>query len=290
MSQGAFIAVDWGTTNRRSYRIEKGAVADTHRDDRGVLAMAGCDWAAEAAAIRKCHGDLPMLIAGMAGSNRGWREAPYVDCPATIDDLARSALWIEPGRTAILPGLAQRSNDRPDVMRGEEVQLFGAIAAGLAPADALLCQPGTHCKWAEAKGGAITGFSTAMTGELFALLKSHSILTTQLGGAVADDAAFRSGVKRAQRGDLLTVLFGVRAASVLSTRDDRDAASHTSGLLIGTDVAARRVPGRTVHILADPVLGALYSAAIAENGGTPILIDSHAAFVAGIARLAEDLW
>lgn len=290
MSQGAFITVDWGTTNRRSYRIEKGAVVDTHRDDRGVLAMAGGDWAAEAAAIRNHHGDLPMLIAGMAGSNRGWREVPYVDCPATIDDLASAAVWIEPGRTAILPGLAQRSNNRPDVMRGEEVQLFGAMAAGLAPVDALLCQPGTHCKWAEASDGAIVAFSTAMTGELFALLKSHSILTAQLGGAVTDDAAFRSGVARAQQGDLLTALFGIRAASVLATRDDRDAASHASGLLIGADVGARQVSGRTVHILADPALGALYSTAITENGGIARLIDSHAAFVAGIARLAEDLW
>lgn len=290
MSKGAFIAVDWGTTNRRSYRIERGAVVDTDRDDRGVLAMAGGDWAAEAAAIRARHGDLPMLIAGMAGSNRGWREVPYVDCPATIDDLASAAVWIEPGRTAILPGLAQRSSDRPDVMRGEEVQLFGAIAAGLAPVDALLCQPGTHCKWAEASDSAITTFSTAMTGELFALLKSHSILAAQLGGAVTDDTAFRWGVARAQQGDLLTALFGIRAASVLATRDDRDAASHASGLLIGADVAARQVSGRTVHILADPALGALYSTAITENGGTARLIDSHAAFVAGIARLAEDLW
>lgn len=290
MSERAFIAVDWGTTNRRSYRIEQGAVVDTHRDDRGVLAMTGGDWAAEAAAIRDRHGDLPMLIAGMAGSNRGWREAPYIDCPATIDDLASAVLWVESERTAILPGLAQRSRDRPDVMRGEEVQLFGAMAAGLAPADALLCQPGTHCKWAEAKGGAITFFSTAMTGELFALLKSHSILAAQLDGAVRDDAAFRSGVARAQQGDLLTALFGIRAASVLATRDDRDAASHASGLLIGADIAAHRVSGRTVHILADPALGALYSTAITEAGGTATLIDSHAAFVAGIARVAEDLW
>lgn len=290
MSKRAFIAVDWGTTNRRSYRIEYGAVVDTHRDDRGVLATAAGDWAAEAAAIRDRHGDLPMLIAGMAGSNRGWREAPYVDCPATIDDLARAALWVEPGRTAILPGLAQRSGERPDVMRGEEIQLFGAMTAGLAPADALLCQPGTHCKWANAKGGAITAFSTAMTGELFALLKSHSILAAQLGDAVSDDSAFRSGVARAQQGDLLTALFGIRAASVLAKRNDRDAASHASGLLIGADIAAQRVSGRTVHILADPAMGALYSTAITEAGGIAALIDSHAAFVAGIARVAEDLW
>ncbi len=291
MSRDAFIAVDWGTTNRRSYRIERGAVVDTQRDDRGVLAMAGGDWAAEAATIRNRHGDLPMLIAGMAGSNRGWREAPYVDCPARIGDLAGAALWIEPRRTAILPGLAQRSSDRPDVMRGEEVQLFGAIAAGLVPANALLCQPGTHCKWAEARDGAILSFSTAMTGELFALLKSHGILAAQLGGGVADGAAFRSGVARARGGDLLTALFGIRAAGVLGMRDDADAASYASGLLIGTDVAAQRVAGRDVHILADPHLSALYSTAVTDHGGgTAIPIDSHAAFVAGIAHLAENLW
>jgi len=282
----SFIAIDWGTTNRRSYRIESGAVADTWRDDKGVLAMVGGDWAGEVAAIRARHGDLPVLIAGMAGSNRGWREAAYVDCPASLDSLAAAIAWIEPRRTGIVPGVAQRAPD-PDVMRGEEVQLLGAVAAGLVPADALLCQPGTHCKWAEMRGGALAGFATAMTGEIFALLKGHSLLAPQLAGAVADGAPFRDGVRRAARGDLTTALFGVRAATLLGQRSEAESAAYASGLLIGSDVAARAVEGAPVHILADPALGGLYAAAVDTLGGRSHLVDSHAAFVAGITALME---
>lgn len=285
----AFLAIDWGTTNRRVYRIEAGVVTATTRDDHGVLAMAGGDWPRELAAIRAAHGELPVLIAGMAGSNRGWREVPYAALPARIDDLAARLLWVEPARTAIVPGVAQRTPGRPDVMRGEEVQLLGAVAAGLVPRDALLAQPGTHCKWVTIADGAIAAFTTAMTGELFALVQRHSILASQFGGAIGDGPAFRAGVRRAAEGDLLAALFGVRAASVLGMRDDAEAASYASGLIIGSDVAARDVADRDVHLLADTDLGALYAGALAERGGCPHIVDSHAAFVAGIVAIAEQM-
>lgn len=283
-----FLAVDWGTTNRRVYLIEAGAVIETRRDDRGVVAMAGGDWPAEVAAMRERYGDLPVLIAGMAGSNRGWVEAPYVECPAGLDALADRIAWVEPGRTGIVAGVCQSTPD-PDVMRGEEVQLLGAVAAGLVPADARLCQPGTHCKWAELAGGAIASFATAMTGEVFALLKAHSLLAPQLAGEVADNADFREGVRRATRGDLTTALFGIRAATLLGHRPAEASAAYASGLLIGHDVAARAIDGDAVHILADRSLGDLYAAAVDELGGTPHVVDSHAAFVAGITALQERL-
>ena len=281
-----FLAIDWGTTNRRTYLIADGAVAATTRDDRGIMAMAGAGYEAEIEAIRARHGDLPVLIAGMAGSNRGWREAAYVDCPATLADLAAALLWVEPGRTAILPGVAVREPN-PDVMRGEEVQLLGALAAGLAEAPALLCQPGTHCKWAAMADGAIASFSTAMTGELFALLRDHSILAGQLGGAVADTAAFRDGVIQARDGRLLSLLFGARASALLGARPAEDSAAYVSGLLIGSDVDARDVAGADIHILADEALGGLYAAAVDTLGGRAHLIDSHAAFAAGITAVAS---
>lgn len=289
--QGEFIAVDWGTTNRRCYLIDaSGAVVETERDDRGVLAVGEGDFASEASAIRARHGGRPMLMAGMVGSNRGWREVPYVSCPASLDDLARAGAWVVPGEVAIVPGVADTAGGRADVMRGEEVQLLGAVAAGLVPEDAWLCQPGTHCKWALVQGRHLAGFTTTMTGELFALLRKHSLLAGQLGGAVSADADFLAGVEEARRGDLLASLFGVRAAAVLGQRPADYGASFVSGLLIGTDVAARPdVAGREVHILADPELGALYGAAIGACGGMPRLVDSHAAFVAGIVEIWRKL-
>lgn len=281
-----FLAVDWGTTNRRAYRIgPDGAVEDTQRDDRGVLAMESGNFSAEAEALRARMGDLPMLCAGMVGSNRGWAEAPYAPCPAGIEDLTALLYWIEPGRTAIVPGVKWHGDGRIDVMRGEEVQLLGAVLSGMAPADALLCQPGTHCKWALMAGGRISRFATAMTGEMFALLKAHSLIGAQMTDAVTPGVEFQRGVADAADGALLNRLFGVRAAFVTGASGGLDAASYVSGLLIGSDVQSQVKDGTKVYVLADPSLGALYSAAIGAAGGEAIILDSHAAFVAGITRI-----
>lgn len=286
----AFLAVDWGTTNRRVFRIEDGAVVATERDGKGAAAMAPADYPAEVAQIRERMGDLPMLLAGMVGSTIGWRDVPYAAAPAGIAALAQGLAWID-DRTAIVPGVAMRDPASPDVMRGEEVQLLGAAETGLVPRDSLLCQPGTHCKWVWMEDARIARFTTAITGELFALLRGHGILARQLTGTVSDGAAFRDGVQRGAARDLAAALFGIRASGVLGFRDDADAASYASGLLIGADVAARLDQGRDthVHILADPVLGGLYATAIETLGGTSSLIDSHHAFVAGITRIQEHI-
>lgn len=284
-----YIAVDWGTTNRRAYLIEDGSAVRTERDDRGVTALTPTDYPCEVMALRQRLGDLPMLLAGMVGSTIGWREAPYVAAPAGIEALAAALVWLD-ARTAIVPGLSLvegAHGRRADVMRGEEVQLLGAAAGGLAPIDGLLVQPGTHCKWVEMAGGLITRFVTAMTGELFALIRGHGVLAAQLGGTVALGDAFRAGVAEGRRRDLAASLFGIRAAKLMALRADADAAAYASGVLIGADVAARLAEWRhdAVYLLADPGLGALYAYAIEAEGRAAKLVDSHAAFVAGITRI-----
>ena len=276
----SFIAVDWGTSNRRAFRIEDGHVVASERDDRGAASVAAADYPAEVAGIRQRLGDLPMLLAGMVGSNIGWRSVPYVAAPAGLAEVA-AALDRVDDRTAIVPGLSYRDGVHADVMRGEEVQLLGAVAAGL------VCQPGTHCKWATLDKGRITRFTTAMTGELFALLRAHGVLSRQLGHPVEPGAAFLEGVAEGAKRDLAASLFAIRARGVLGIADDTNAASFASGLLIGADTAARIEPGATVHILADATLGALYASAIDALGGASHHIDSQAAFVAGITRIQD---
>lgn len=281
------IAIDWGTTNRRVYRIEGNRVVSSTRDDLGITAIPAGGFPTLVAQLRAEHGGLPVLMAGMVGSNRGWHDAGYVPAPATLPRLAEGL--VRPGDgIAIVPGVARNGPDRQDVMRGEEVQFLGATAAGLAPADALLCQPGTHAKWAVMRGGALTDFTTAMTGEMFALLKAHALIGSEMTGEVADDDAFREGVAASADGDLLSALFGVRAASVLGRRAPGAAAGYVSGLLIGSDCRAR-LPhgGAIVHLLADGLLARLYSTAITLVGGQAILVDSHAAFIAGIIRIRD---
>lgn len=283
----ACIAIDWGTTNRRAYLLgADGAIRDSIRDDRGVLAMAPDGYRRDIAAFRSRWGALPVIAVGMVGSTRGWHDAPYVPAPTDLDALAAACLRLD-GDVAIVPGAAL-TGPRSDVMRGEEVQALGAVAARLVPADALLAQPGTHNKWISMQGGRIADFATAMTGELFALLKGHGILAGMLDGAVADGEAFRAGIARGAKAyDLATALFEVRAGVLLGTLAGEDAAAFASGVLIGADVGARGdVSGATVHLLATGALADLYAAAIRLCGGTTVTIDSQAAFAAG----AHALW
>lgn len=284
-----YIAVDWGTTNRRAWRIEGGEVGEEFEDARGVLSLAKAEFPAAVAEIRQRLGDHPLLMAGMIGSNRGWVEAPYVPCPAGLDEVAARLAWAEPGRTAIVPGL---SSDPPDVMRGEEVQLLGAVEAGLMPRDALVCHPGTHNKWARVEAGRVTGFRTVMTGEMFSLLKSHSILSDLLSDAMAAGDAFRAGVARALEGEPLTAgLFAVRAGVLLGRLRKEDATDFTSGLLIGADVAfglAGAPPGDIV-VMGRPELTSLYAAALDVAGRQSLVVDGEAAFLAGIRGIAERL-
>ena len=278
------IAVDWGTTNRRIFVLDRqGGVLGARRDARGLVSVPEGGFASAVAEIRAEFGDYPVVLAGMAGSAKGWVNVPYRPCPAGLADLAGALHWAEPGRTAIVPGVADGAGD---VMRGEEVQFLGAVAAGLAPPDGLLCQPGTHCKWAHMTGGAIAGFATAMTGELFALLKDHSLLADFLTGPVADGPAFRQGVAAGLSGRLTTELFRVRAAALLGHRSVADSAAYASGLLIGHDVGGEpRVPGRAVYLVADAPLAGLYATAVELAGGVAHPVDSQAAFVAGITQI-----
>jgi 2-dehydro-3-deoxygalactonokinase len=287
-----YIAVDWGTTNRRAYALDAdGRVLDWFEDDHGLLAVPRGGFDAAAAEIRARLGDRAMLLAGMVGSRRGWREAPYVPCPATADDLAAAILWIEPGRTGIVPGVSQSGPAGADVMRGEEVQLLGAVAAGLVPSDGLICHPGTHAKWVVIRAGRIEAFRTTMTGELFALLREHSILAEQLQGEVSPDAAFREGAAAGLGGaELLSALFAIRARHLLGEAA-AEAACYASGLLIGRDVRVglELKRGGTISLIGRPDLCDLYAAALAVAGEETNQVDGGADFLAGIRLLTEML-
>lgn len=289
-----FIAVDWGTTNRRAYTIAAdGAQGVEFEDEKGVLGVEAGGFPAAVAEIRERLGDLPMLMGGMVGSNRGWMEAPYVPCPASAEELAAHIIWAEPDRTAIVPGLSFLNDRRADVMRGEEVQMFGAIAAGLAPADALVCHPGTHNKWVTLEAGRVVRFRTVMTGELFSLLKEHSILSDLLQSEAERGEAFDAGVLHGLSDEDLTAeLFSVRARVLLGQAKREDATSYASGLLIGTDLRTglRHAPeSEEIVVMGRPELTGLYAGALRTAGWTAREVDGEESFLAGAKLLAEAL-
>lgn len=285
-----FIAVDWGTTNRRAYRVDPaGKCCQEFEDAKGVLAVKSGGFPDGVAEIRQHLGDLPLLLAGMVGSNRGWKEAPYVRCPAGLDELAGALVWVGE-REAIVPGVSYLTDQRADVMRGEEVQLLGAVAAGLVDPMGLVCHPGTHNKWATLRRGKISEFRTVMTGELFSLLKDHSILSDLLQGKVETGDAFREGARLGLNdASLPAELFSVRARVLLGKGNSNAAPSYASGLLIGADVRiGLSVPTAVeVTVIGRPELTKLYATVIAEAGRKATQLDGERCFLAGIHEIAK---
>jgi 2-dehydro-3-deoxygalactonokinase len=286
-----FIAVDWGTTNRRAYLIDRDSrCVDEVEDGQGILSVPAGGFHDAVGQIRARLGDKPLLLGGMIGSNRGWVEAPYVACPAGLDDLATGLVWPEED-VAIVPGVADDAEGRADVMRGEEVQLVGAIAAGTIPADCTVCHPGTHNKWVQVAGARIASFRTVMTGELFNLLREHSILADLLGPDAEPGEPFSAGVRRGLESDAIQAeLFSVRARVLLGKAKRQDAAAFTSGLLIGSDVRiGLSGSSGTIIVMGRPELTELYAAAIAIAGREAVELDGEQCFLAGATKIAERL-
>ncbi|MBS0537555.1 MAG: 2-dehydro-3-deoxygalactonokinase [Proteobacteria bacterium] len=269
MGQPGLVAVDWGTSSLRGALLdEAGKVLAEKSAPLGILNVPKGDFAGTFAAQfadwmvpgRLC------LISGMAGSRQGWQEAPYASCPAGLDELAKRLHWIEPHRIALVPGLSVEQDGVPDVMRGEEVQIFGALAlAGLK--DALFVLPGTHSKWATVSAGKVTGFRTFMTGEVYGLLTRHSILArTTEADAPLDEIKFLEGVKRAgEGGGLLHAAFGARALALFERLSPPQSASYLSGLLIGEELRAQTL-GREVMLIGAPALTQRYALALKQAG------------------------
>lgn len=288
---GRLLAVDWGTSRRRVAIVEPHCHRIVDDAPSGIGRLRTHDFAEAITALQGEHGGLPVLLSGMIGSDLGLRNVPHLPCPVTVEDVAHRLAEAGPGWW-IVPGLRCEGAGRVDVLRGEEVQTFGALACFGVPKAALICQPGTHTKWISTEKDEIRGFATALAGELYGLLREYSTLKSVLGKVEVPDESFLAGVRRgasASAGDLLADFFTVRAEALLAGLARNEAAARLSGLLVGADVARNAARRSTVVLLAEPgSLANLYKAAFVHLGIEVILIDALAAFVAG-ARLLSGL-
>jgi 2-dehydro-3-deoxygalactonokinase len=299
------IAVDWGTSSFRAFLVDpRGAIVDRIATAHGILAVPNNDFAAvlEAAVLRwrDQHLDAVILASGMIGSRNGWREAPYVPCPADPTALAAGMVAVETprlGRVWLVPGVMRRdARGVPDVMRGEETQILGA----LEPADRgprFFVLPGTHSKWALWRDGAIAWFATFMTGEIYAALREHTILGRLMQGDRNDPLAFRRGLRAGgEDAGLLHRLFSARTLALFDEIAPTGLASYLSGMLIGHEIAAARrmlaefgVGGiDSVAVIGGERQGALYEAALSE-GGRWVQRGGDEVTVRGLVRLAASL-
>jgi 2-dehydro-3-deoxygalactonokinase len=249
------VALDWGTTSLRAALLhENGSVAEARSLPRGILTVPAGGFPQifdEAVAPWRDIPGARFLLGGMVGSRQGWMEAPYCPCPAGFADIAARLAWVEPGRIAIVPGLNCETGGVPDVMRGEETQVFGALDL-LGMTDGLFVLPGTHSKWVRVEGQRIESFSTFMTGEFYALLRQHSILgrTMPDTDGELDTKAFERGVRHAVHvGNLLHAAFSARTLSLFDALPAHALPSYLSGLVIGEELRSQHL-----HHLADPIV------------------------------------
>ena len=274
------VGVDWGTTSFRAYRIAlDGRVLERRVRDAGILKVPDGDFAG---VLATAVGDwldadpaVPVLAAGMIGSRQGWREVPYVRCPAGLAEIAAGLAPVrlrDDRPVHLVPGLLRPGGPGgfPDVMRGEETQILGD--PDLAGSGCFVL-PGTHSKWAWTEERRIDRFATYMTGEVYDVLVKHSILGRLMADGAPDDAAFAAGLARAQAGaatpagGLLHDLFSARTLGLTGALPETGLASYLSGLLIGAEVlaAAGQATG-AVTILGSSTLAPLYRRALGAFG------------------------
>lgn len=295
------LAVDWGTSSLRIYRLDAdGKILDVRHSPNGILSVSdemfsraleseAGDWISA--------GEGPILMSGMIGSRQGWKEAAYVSCPAGISEIA-SALtevtwntnhaWIAPGlRCRHLSGVH-------DVMRGEEVQILG-IVDDLGDGEHRVCLPGTHSKWVTVRDKNIVSFTTHMTGEVFAVLREHSILGRTMipNSTMASDqfseTAFLSGVSRSSdRDGLLHHLFGVRAQVLSDELGEDESASYLSGILIGHELRSSTTDSSEIHLLGSTELTKLYTLAASTMNMDSVVHDAEAV-TRGLYAVAQQL-
>ncbi|GAB2505060.1 2-dehydro-3-deoxygalactonokinase [Promicromonospora xylanilytica] len=305
----ALLALDWGTTTFRAWLLDgTGAVLDQVRTNDGALTISERSDSARVRAAafeetftRLCrpwlaeHPGVPALCAGMAGSNHGWAEAGYLDVPADLGGLAERLTVVPAGDAVVhlVPGLRATGTD-PDVMRGEEVQLAGALAVA-ADRPGTVVLPGTHSKWVRLDGSRVTGFTTAMTGELYGLLMRDSILARLATGEPGTEvsAAFERGLDtEAGRGDergLPALLFTARPLVLAGRLEPTEVADYVSGLLIGAEVrhALRATPATVVALCGPPATEQRYRFAL-ERAGASVHVVGEDAATHGLWQVALD--
>lgn len=291
--------VDWGTTNVRLWVVARdGSVLGESRGDEGMRHCVRHGFAPAFASHLEAGGGgagLPAMVCGMAGARGAWREASYLDTPAPLAAIPRAAVRVDEagGDVRILPGVAQRDPGAPDVMRGEETQLLGAVEPG---GSGVVCLPGTHCKWVEVSEGRIARFSTFMTGELFEALTRHTILAQSTEGRDfgPDTPAFVGAAARglADPDRAAARIFEIRAAQLLGFEQPADGAPHLSGLLIGSEIAAalRMVRSPAVTLVASGAIAALYRSVLERAGVTVRVVDAEQAVRRGLFAAAASIW
>src|SRR3569832_11734 len=290
------LGIDWGTTNRRAYLLDQaGRLVKQQSDEFGILAVGGDFEGSLARLLNEFELDhAEVIMSGMVGSLNGWQQVPYLSIAQPLARLPESLAELRTSlpnvRCRIVPGYRyDDAQGTPDVMRGEETQVFGALL--LSASDGWFLHPGTHSKWIHIREGAITEFSTFMTGELFALLTRYGTLAALMQQREPAADAFEEGLRAATRGSLSHAAFGCRALVVTDSMPASHAWSYLSGLLSGSevqDIQQRNAGNRAapVQIIGSPELEAHYQKALKFFGMSAAVWQPDEVYLAALRALA----
>ena len=291
------ICGNWGNTHLRAFGLNSEGVKVTEvRTGPGVLQVPIDQqkqvWLELTADWTKSSPDASHLLCGAVGSNIGWLPAGYVECPTSLHKIGSRIrrVSVDGVDIGVVPGLATSTPlGEPDRLRGEETELLGWLSQ-TDQTDAIVCIPGTHCKWLCVANGTVQTFVTGFVGELFELLKTHSIL---IGDAMQSDdrQAFQSGLDlaRSSSGDLTHLLFSVRARQLSGELSPSGASDFLSGLIIGADVRGALdlldVHGKSISIVASTALAEAYKTALRSYSIEADTLSSLEATVLGFSAL-----
>ncbi|MDX7158801.1 MULTISPECIES: 2-dehydro-3-deoxygalactonokinase [Klebsiella] len=281
-----YIAIDWGSTNLRAWLYQDDQCLESRQSEAGVTRLNGHSPAAVFSEITTGWSDsaTPVVMAGMVGSNVGWKVAPYLPVPVDFSTIGQQLTSVG-DKVWIIPGLCVSRDDNQNVMRGEETQLLGAR---MITPSSVYVMPGTHCKWVQADRQQINDFRTVMTGELHHLLLRHSLVGAGLPEQVSAPGAFNAGLERGLHSpDILPRLFEVRASHVLGSLPREQVSEFLSGLLIGAEVAtlSQRFHDSQVAIVGGEALANRYQQALSAIGRQTTVVSGDNAFQTGIRSI-----
>lgn len=271
------ICGDWGTSSLRLRLVETAdlSVLSTVASDEGIGGSSGLLPLVLLRHITSLGSpdDVDVVLSGMASSNIGLLEVPYTPLPFSVDGSNLRSAWTMAGphRCLVISGVCSLD----DVMRGEETQLVGAFRG-----DGLYILPGTHSKHIVVRSGTAISFRTFMTGEFFALLSQHSLLSRSVANGEPFDApAFAQGVLDGSREPLLNAVFRVRTNQLFERYTRYQNMDYLSGLLIGAELSAISVPPVIVGSASQTLL---YATALEVLGfPPPVTVDGGEAAVRG---------
>ena len=300
MASKSYIVIDWGSTNIRAFLYIDGKQVEEKKSPEGVTTVRGkdCEGAFDrlTAAWMEKYGPLPVIMSGMVGSINGWADAQYLDCPVKLDQLPDHLTPVthtKGYKIRIVPGICVKDPDNYNVIRGEEVQLAGALKK--QPSKVFL-MPGTHCKWVLCDGLKVESFRTAMTGELHSIMMKYSLVGLGAGEQEESATDYEAGLERGyNENNIIPRLFEIRGANILGGIKPSHVGEFLSGLLIGSEIASMQKIFKftrddgPIGLIASPFLNARYVKGLKLAGLESFCVNGDEAFLGGILPIADAL-